>query len=288
MKQHYVPQFLLRAWVADASDGRIEVFRLDLNKIHSTRHAPKGVGFEKDLFSLTRERIGGMEQHAVEKVFFREVDQEAAQVHKKLLNSAFVDITEQDRIAWARFLMSLRIRQPAIVAKLRRDASETLRAQLASQPEQYTKLAGGADPPTLIEWTEASFPGLIENVGVSFLPTFTDNERIGTAILRMGWHLRTFPDSEHALLLGDDPCIFVGGIDDPNLVIALPISPGAAYFAVRGEEPLRRLRNRNSNQLIREINESTIKQARARVYATDNTPRRFIENRWIIRNRPSG
>lgn len=176
--------------------------------------------------------------------------------------------------------MCLRLRQPSIVEMLRFEAAVTLRKQLADQPEEYERLADETDPPTLIEWTETRFPGLIENVGMSFFAGLVDNEKIGTEILRLQWALRSFPDTDWTLLLGDHPCIFTGGIDDPDLVIALPISPRKAFFAIRGKRAFDRIRVRNSRELIKAMNESTVGQSRIRVYATDSTPLRFISNYW--------
>jgi hypothetical protein len=64
--------------------------------------------------------------------------------------------------------MSLRLRQPAIVQQLRTESSEYLEASLIDQPEEYDAIAGIDDPSTLLEWTRKSYPGLIENVGMSF------------------------------------------------------------------------------------------------------------------------
>lgn len=224
-----------------------------------------------------------MDQHAVEKGFLRDVDHAAARVHQKLLRSDFKELTNEDRNDWARFLMCLRVRQPKVVEMLRREATETLRKQLANQPEQYDELAGEGDPPTLTEWVDAHFPGLIENIGISYFSGLVDNEAVGTKILRLGWHLRTFRQEDRNLIIGDHPCIFTRGMDDPDLVIALPISPTRAFFAIRSERALDRIRRHSSRDLVTAINESTVAQARVRVYATDSSSKRFIENRLARR-----
>lgn len=153
MRHHYVPQFLLRAWAKSAPDHKIETFRLDLPHLPSSRHGPRHTAYEDNLYSLTKPNVAGMEQQAVEKHFLRHIDELAAGVLNKLIVTGFKELTPRDRSDWARFLMSLRLRQPAMVQQLRTESSEHLKASLADKPEEYDALAGIADPPTLEEWT---------------------------------------------------------------------------------------------------------------------------------------
>ena len=85
MRHHYVPEFLLRGWSESTPDGKVEVFRFDLESLRSDRHAPKYTGFEYDLYALTESAVAGMEKQAIEKYFLRRVDHEAALVHTKLI-----------------------------------------------------------------------------------------------------------------------------------------------------------------------------------------------------------
>ena len=188
---------------------------------------------------------------------------------------------------WARFVMSLRLRQPSLVQQLRTESSEHLEASLVVEPDEYEALAGIDDPPTLVEWTRKNYPGLIENFGLSFFHKLVDNTEIGTKILRMKWWLWNFTREQNELLLADQPCIFTKGIDDPDLVIALPIGPRKAFMATAAERVAAIMRRRRPKDLLLRINESSLNQARVRVYARDASPRRFICNR-LIRRRSTG
>ena len=157
MRHHYVPQFLLRSWTDCTSDGKIEVFRVDLNPLSSTRHTPKYTGFEEDLYALSMPVVAGMEQQAIEKKFLKIVDNYAALVRNKLENEGLRTLTLEERRHWAIFLMSLRLRQPEIIQFLRSEAANHLKTTLATQPEQYEELAGEDDPLTLEKWTENIF-----------------------------------------------------------------------------------------------------------------------------------
>jgi hypothetical protein len=279
MRHHYVPQFLLRAWADTQPDGMIETFRLDLPHVPSKRLAPKSTGYEDDLYALTMPVAAGMEQQAVEKRLLQRIDDLAAIVLRKLTATGLAGLTLDDRCDWARFLMSLRLRQPPIIQQLRTESSEYLEASLIDQPEEYDAISGTEDPPTLLEWTRKNYPGLIENFGMSFFNELVDKAEIGDKILRMKWWLRDFAREQNDLLLADQPCIFTTGIDDADLVIALPIGPRKAFMATRSDRVAAIMRRQRPKHLLMRMNESSLNQARVRVYSCDTSPHRFICNR---------
>ena len=80
-------------------------------------------------------------------------------------------------------------------------------------------------------------------------------------------------------MLCDNPLVFTAGIDAPGLMVSMPLSPTAAFIAVRSDELVRLLKNADPDEIVRRLNESIVDQAKGRVYARTNKPRRFIENR---------
>jgi Protein of unknown function (DUF4238) len=283
MRHHYIPQFLLRAWAETQPDRKVQTFRLDLPHLPSSRHAPKHIAYEENLYALTMPAVAGMERQAVEKYLLRRIDNLAAGVLRDLTATGLSCLTPEDRCDWARFLMSLRLRQPHIVQQLRIASSEHLEASLAERPEEYDAVAEAGDPPILLQWTREKYPGLIENFGMSFFHKLVDNKEVGGKILRMKWWLWDFSSEQHDLLLADQPCIFTKGIDNPDLVIALPIGPSKAFMATRTERVATLLRAQRPKDLLMRMNESSLNQARVRVYARDASPRRFICNRLAER-----
>ena len=284
MRHHYVPQFLLRAWAKGSIDGKVEDFRLDLNGIPSSRRAPKSTAYKDDLYALSKPIVAGMEKQAIEKIFFMQVDNLAARTHQKLIEHGLRSLTNDERSDWVRFLMSLRVRQPDNVQKLKIESAEHLVKTLRQQPEEYDELATNDDAPTLIEWTEQQFPGLIENFGLSFFHKIASNPEVGEKIFRMKWWLWDFADASFDLLLADHPCILTKGIDDPNLIIALPISPKKAFMATNSEDVAALMRQQAPKHLALRLNELSLNQARARIYASNTSPRRFIQNRAHLRS----
>lgn len=280
MKHHYVPQFLLSQWANGIDDNTIEVFRLDLVELRSDRHTPAYTGYEKDLYALSHDKIAGMNQHAVEEHFLKHIDNDAAKVRNKLEKTGLNSLNSRDRNAWVRFLMSLRVRQPVSIDNLITSSAEHLRNSLASQPDQYEELASSSDPSNLVDWVDENYPGLIDNFGLSFFHELVDNPKISDQILRMKWWLWDFSDVRHDLLLSDNPCIFTHGINDPNLIISLPVSPKKVFMATQTAMVAETLRQQKSQHLLKRINESSLLQSSSRIYARDTSHRRFIQNRF--------
>lgn len=279
MKHHYVPQFLLRAWTNASPENKIAVFRIDLEGIPSSWLAPKNTGYEDDLYALSKPVVAGMEKQAIEKHLLRHVDNLAAQIRRKLDEEGFKNLSPTERMDWVRFLMSLRIRQPDIVHQLVRESEDHLRETLAVQPEEYEAIAQDGDVPTLTECTEKIFPGVIENVGLSYFHELVNDAEIRNKILDMKWWLWDFSDVPHDLLLADHPCIFTPDIDDPDLIIALPISPKKAFMATRSDRSAAIMRRIDARTLASRLNESSVSQAKVRIYARNALPGRFIRNR---------
>lgn len=275
MRNHFVPQFLQAPWTSN--DGMLQLIRL--NDGVSKRRAPKALGFQDDLLSLSRDKVVGMDKHAIETLVLQRVDNDADLVRKKLAAGQLASLTHVERCAWVRFIMSLRLRQPSIVDELRIGSAELLKQKLSEQPEVYQSIAVGDSFPTLESWTEAAFPGLIENFGLSFFHELINDEGIGTKLLRLKWWVWRFGANDHSLLLGDQPCVFAGGIDDPNFAMMLPISPQQAFIATRGETLTFELERANSKVLSRNFNNASVLQAENSVYSVDDRQLRFIQNR---------
>ncbi len=279
MKHHFIPKFLLKAWADTAEDTKVEVFRLDLPHLPSSRRTPEYTGYENNLYTLTEPVVTGVKQQAVETDFLQHIDSEGARVLRKLYTTGLADLKPQDIGVWAYFIESLLFRTPDAVSWLRAEAPNILKASLNERPEEYDSIAETCDPPTLGDFFDKNFRGYTENFGIMSLGKLVcDQERI-QKILRMKWWLWDFSGQRNHLLLADRPCIFTTGIDDPDLIVALPIGPWKAFMATKTDRVASIIRQRRPQNLLMQINESSLSQAKQRVYARDASPRRFISNR---------
>lgn len=278
MRNHYVPQFLQRPWTSP-EDGALQVFHMTASGVHCTRKVPKSTGYRDDMLALTRDEIAGMRKHDVETIVLQQVDNDAALVRSRLYDHQLNTLTHDERCAWVRFLMSLRIRDPAVVRDLKADADKVLRKSLADNPHEYVQLLADDDPATLEEWTEHRFPGLIENFGLSFFHELLNDDRIGNALLHLKWWVFDVSSAKNDLLLGDRPAIFFGDIDGPNFAAALPLAPHRLFLATRGTTLATGLPKVPSSSLVAQVNDATVRQAETYVYGIDTGSLRFVQNR---------
>lgn len=278
MRNHYVPQFLQRPWTSN-HDGTLEVYHIDVPKIYSVRVATKKTGYAEDMLALTLDNVGSRTKHDIEEVVLKQVDNAAALVREKLSNRGLPSLTHDERCAWVRFIMSIRTRDPAIISELISRSDHELRNSLAANPAEYVQIAAADDPTSLVEWTERTQPGLIENFGLSIYHELLNDDRIGNALLQLKWWVFDVSSAPNYLLLGDRPCIFYGGIDQPNLALALPIGPDHLFVATRGPALSDGLPRIPARALVARTNEATVMQSKKYIYDRDNSSLRFIRNR---------
>ncbi len=278
MRNHYVPQFLQRLWTSK-HDGKLEVYHIDVPAIYSIRVATKATGYKEDMLALTLDNVGTRTKHDIEEIVLKQVDNAAALVREKLSNRGLASLTHDERCAWVRFIMSIRTRDPAVVSELISRSEHGLRSSLADNPHEYEQLATGDDPASLVEWTELKQPGLIENFGLSIYHELLNDDRIGNALLQLKWWVFDVSTAPNGLLLGDRPCVFYGGLDDPNFAIAMPIAPDRLFLATRNAELANALPRVPLRRLVARVNEATVLQAEKYIYDCDNSSLRFIRNR---------
>ncbi len=282
MDNHYVPKFLQSQWKGE--DGKLQVFKLSPRGVSTKRLAPAGTGYKKDMLTLTSPTVAGMDQHANETIYLNKIDNAASLIHKKLLTQPSVSLTEREKMDWARFIHSLRLRQPTTIEKLKAYAPELFHVELARDPLEYRAVAQADDPPTLTEFVDRHLPGYIENSGLITYPhILLDDDMAATKLAKLDWGRFNFSDCQSHVLLGDHPCIFSHGIDHPNLIVALPISPDRIFLASRGTEAMAALHKQNSSDLLRMINDHTAMQAEKYIYSTNESSKRFIANRRRLR-----
>ena len=120
-RHHYVPEFYLTAWTDD--DGRISIFQHFGGRIHRSRHTPKHTGFEYHLYSYSP-AFSAKNRAEIEKNIFKRLDDVGALIVRKII--AGEDISDKERILWTQFVLSMRVRTPDNVAKIKAAGSEYL------------------------------------------------------------------------------------------------------------------------------------------------------------------
>lgn len=122
MKHHYIPQFYLRPWLGP--DHKLQEFRRGHGgRIQVGRYGTKVTGYADDLYTLPG--VTGETKHNVERYFMSSVDNAAVRAGDMMLEDR-LPADPDTRHSWSRFLLSLVFRNPAEVAKFKRQHMENL------------------------------------------------------------------------------------------------------------------------------------------------------------------
>jgi hypothetical protein len=105
-KHHYNPQFALRRWVG--SDGRLCAMRRINGVVTPRRRQPSRTGMLRDLYRI--EGVAEESSQDLEIKFMSPLDNVAAVVLDRLITGKPLD--PEQRLAWARYLLSMLFRNP--------------------------------------------------------------------------------------------------------------------------------------------------------------------------------
>lgn len=233
---HYVPRFYLKAWTINHQitrfqwlQDRLEVREVSikrnagLNHLYSLRHFPD------DPQLLEREFMG------------RFIDDPAANVYHHMCGPE-APLTDLQRSIWTRFLMSLRVRMPDIIERLRIEGEVELRRNLMAEPEEYNALRSPNDPANLLEFIEQNRPGFVADFGIRMLPDLLNHEQPAfRKIYEMYWWTHNFQNASVNLLTSDRPLIIAPNLNEPTCVLALPLTPTLAFFATHNIDVAKKL-----------------------------------------------
>lgn len=263
-EHHYVPRFLLEGWHS-GSDDKLTAFRWAHGRLANRRYKAKAVGKERHLYSLERSRKDPNVE--VEKRFLGpHVDDPAARVHAKILTGGVRSLSDDEKLPWSRFVVSLMLRVPSMVETIRSRGRTVLSAGLDDTPDDYLAARGDSPEATLRIWVEKNAPDLLDDLGVRTLPHLVFSEKLNGAVLGAKW--ATLPiGGRFDLLIGDRPLFVSGGLGT-DFLIALPISPKLLYCAFKNEATYERLRALTPEALARSANETTVTGAERYVFAT--------------------
>jgi hypothetical protein len=224
--------------------------------------APEYTGYEDDLYAVGANQIG-IEQDHLEKRLFGPIDSDAAVALGKIEQREV--ITPKDKIAWAFFLNSLRVRKPDVLSHLRNEGMAMLKAFLA---EGDAALPEGW--PSSEQWLDAHYPGLLETQTlISNLSKIVLHDELTQRFHDLKWWVMPFTAEAPKLLLSDLPIHWEGGLGIDNFFIQLPIGPNRIFFGTSSKETEDYLCALPRVELVRRVNRGTLASSSNRVWGSD-------------------
>jgi hypothetical protein len=270
-KHHYKPVFFLSRWVGQ--DGKLCEMKLINGNLVPRRRHPGGTGYVKDLYrtdGVPEEISQDLETH-----FMSPLDNDAAKTLDKIASDQPLDAG--DRVAWARFMLSLLYRNregvefvKAHMADIRREAT------LALEPD-WAALRGPLDEVTLAEASAARNPAAAAISAANMLADIIANSRAVPDIAGMHWTHIDLTGSELPLLTSDRPLVFVG-LSDPRAYMALPIGPYDLFVAARDDRFTRP--RTDVTDIARRMNKDVVSLGRQFVWGVDDGQIDFVRT-WI-------
>jgi hypothetical protein len=270
---HYLPIFYQEAW-ADA-DGRVTRYSRPRDRVVAKSCAPKRTGSQEQLY--THHGVGPERRAYLETEFFASVDSKGAIAHRLLVGHGVPVLTPDQRIDWARYMMSTQLRHPLALDEVWRLADQSMRGELDRPDAEYDAIRKPDDPPTLYGWTEESRPRIIENIHKTWLPGLIGHPELGRHLINMEWSVIDTSTAARRLLTGDRPMIFTRGWKDPNTALFFPLSPTKLFVATNGRPQTERLLNRSAAFLARFANEQVTRFAVDFVIGADAAQVDFVE-----------
>lgn len=266
-RHHFLPRFYLRRW--SNRDGRVETYFRQRGEVRVRNYAPKEIGYKRSIYSL--EGVPADKRNSIERDFMGPVvDDPAARALRLMLREEEGDFTFDMRAAWTRFLMSLLVRLPPLLAKIEVDGAATLIAEMQRAPKDYEALRRPSDPPTLQEFMSVNgIDWVTNNFGRSLIPKLIGLPKINEDIAHMHWVVQRYEGGPYGFLTSDFPICMHPGLAHRNCLISLPLSPTALFIAAHDNELLDQIRAHSAATIINSANKLVIESAERFVYAND-------------------
>jgi hypothetical protein len=273
---HYIPKFYQRRWAVHA-DKCVCVYSRPHKEVHVQRKRPKGVGFERDLYTVTNPDPAVATY--LERQFFQVTDDLAAKALAVIEAGQWSAMGTDIRSGWTRFIMSLLHRNPERIAESLQTVSRYV-AMLKPRYERMYHLKKDANhPATFEEFWQIMLPEILDRTGIRLIQTSIDTEAAGRHFNNLLWGVLDFKSS-HTFLTGDRPIIMTNGMIRPDAHLAIPIGPRKLFIAARTIDLVNELKRENADNVVTSINDRIVRQARRFCLGVDDSYRAFFGERF--------
>lgn len=274
-RHHFVPKFLLANWAR--ADKKIVVYRkLPTGKVVHDHVAAKGAGYEDHLYSFPK--LG--DATVVETKLLGPLDDHAAKLVAKMIQTGGQELEEPEMIWWSHFLVSMMLRNPESTKSLKQTAAAVWKASGPQTQEQYEKHKGPADPPTLEAWLAAEDPAADQILGVKLFNGLALNDNIAAFIRSMNWTVLTFTNTPQKLITSDRAIFSSNGLKKENGQIILPLGPDHLFCAFNDKGFLAKVQQEEAGLLLDLTRKLMAVRAQRFIYANSTKEHDFVD-KWL-------
>ena len=267
---HYNPKFILKRWTMN--DGPLCEMRLVRGKVLAKPRFPGATGKVRDLYRT--DGVPEADSQNVELQFMSPLDNDAAVSLDKLLAGRPLD--GPDRIAWARFVLSMLYRNPECVELFKSHMAELWAEGTGALEDDWAARRGPLDQMTFAEATAIRLPAAAQISASNMLVDIIANERAVPDIAKMHWTRVEVSRSKYSLLTSDRPLVMPVGLGHQQCYIALPVGPRHLFVAAHDDRFSRALPTADHNRIVKLMNKDVVRQARQYVWGEDNSQIEFV------------
>jgi len=262
-KHHFKPVFFLSRWAG--KDGQLCEMKLIKGKVVPRRRHPAGTGYIKDLYRT--DGVPEEQSQDLETNFMSPLDNDAANALGKIASNQLLDVG--DRVAWARFMLSLLYRNRECVETIKTHMTEMWGEGTDALEKEWAARRGPNDPVTFAEATALREPAAAAMSAANMMTDIIANSRAVPDIAGMHWMRIDLSASKVPLLTSDRPLVFIA-LEDPKAYMALPIGPQDLFVAARDDRLLIALAAGDPTAIARQLNKDVVSLARQFVWGIDD------------------
>lgn len=184
--------------------------------------------YRDDLFTLRGHPLGA---DALERVFFKEIDDAGADAHRRLLSEGVGSLSNEERRAFIRLMLSMDARRPGNVDRLVSEGTKHFTNGLDGDAKilaEFERLGVILKPS---EYFEQALVRSLADQAMLLLQSLTVIPEAGEKLFSFKWSIRRLGDGEGTFVMSDRPLMRIHGIDHPSTLWAMPLSPSAMPFA---------------------------------------------------------
>ena len=273
INHHYLPVFYLKQWRGD--DGKVIRYYRPYREVVPNPIIPENTGYEPYL--NTFEGFPPDLRALIETHYMGpKIDHPASEVLSLLL-SLKLPTTDAMKRAWARFLISLTLRNPQTLAALKADMRQQLIAQQRIKPDIEEEYRASGDQRDIVAWIGDRFPqSFLRGSGTLVLPQFI--EELSKPFHAMRWFVFDLGRSATSLLTSDRPLFGEYRFGDHRCIVALPLSPSLLFVAANTRKSFQAfVQGQPPETIVRRINERLVTQAAAHVYGNTKAHHAMVE-----------
>ena len=293
MDHHYCPCFYTKQWTN--INGKLVHYTIVNDKVFFRYVAPRGTGYETDLYA--KKNTPEHDKHTIETGCYKNIDNDAAKVFQKIIKHGLSKLTEIEKTAWCRFIVSMMTRHPSILRNAKAMEEDVIDRQAKLFPTDQQAYYQIRYKNEIEYWKNNAAVETLANMS-TFQSKYALGicERYAETLLKLTWWIEDFSKTSFALLTSDYP-VAISPLNQParkfskptemllsgDYLLSLPLTPQLCFYAATTKIKILS----NSNQVIKSQNNLTVLKARNFVYACDTSQDSFIKKRLQLKIKPT-